>query len=103
MLDFAARALPRAYAPVRVRDGTAVVLAIGDDAGGAWSITAAGGAWELRRGAAANPAATVRMNADSAWRMFFNALSPSAAAARAIVEGDAALASPLFTARAVMV
>jgi hypothetical protein len=61
------------------------------------------GAWRLWRGAAAAPTTTVRLDPDTAWRVFFNALSPADASRRATVEGDAALAGPLFSARAVMV
>jgi hypothetical protein len=61
------------------------------------------GTWRLWRGAPAAPTITVRLDPHTAWRMFYNALSPADARRRATVDGDAALAEPLFSARAVMV
>jgi hypothetical protein len=51
------------------------------------------------------PTATtrVRFSDDTAWRLFFHALPPSAATARIEVSGRADLAAPLTSARAVIV
>ena len=104
VLDVSMRALPPAYASHAAPEGTAVVLEVEGDAGGVWSVVSSGGGgWRLHVGRPPDPAAVVRLDAGSTWRMLFNALSPSAAAARARVEGDDALAAPLFRARAVMV
>ena len=48
-------------------------------------------------------AVVVRTDADTAWRMLFNALSPEEIAARVTITGDAALAAPVVGARSVMV
>jgi hypothetical protein len=45
----------------------------------------------------------VRADADTAWRLLFNALSPAAARERLTTTGDPALTSPLLAARSVMV
>ena len=54
-------------------------------------------------GAARNPAASVRVDADTAWRLFYNALTEDEARARVRIDGDAALAKPLLRVRSVMV
>ena len=43
------------------------------------------------------------MDADTAWRLLFNALPPDAAAERATITGDAALAEPMLRTRSLMV
>ena len=55
------------------------------------------------RGATASPTVTVRTDADTAWRLLYNALSGEEIAARVRVEGDAAAAEALLEARSVMV
>jgi len=64
-------------------------------------FSVAGG--EVYRGAAPSPAATVRADADTAWRMLYHALSRDEILARVMISGDAAAAEPLLRARSVMV
>lgn len=59
--------------------------------------------WIVFRGAAEAAAAHVRMDADTAWKLLFNALPPDAARSRVSIAGDPTLAEPLLRARAVMV
>jgi uncharacterized protein (TIGR03083 family) len=103
LLDLSVRCLPRSYAGVDAAPGTAVVLHVLGNAAAVWTLRLEQGAWRLWRGATAAPTTTVRLDPDTAWRMFFNALSPADARRRAMVDGDAELAEPLFGARAVMV
>jgi hypothetical protein len=56
--------------------------------------------WTLYEGAAPSPAAKVRLDADTAWRIFYNAVRGRAAV---VVEGDPLLAEPLLRTRSVMV
>jgi len=49
------------------------------------------------------PAATVRTDADSAWRLLYNTLSREEIAARVIIEGDVDAAGAILGARSVMV
>lgn len=58
---------------------------------------------EVYRGAAPSPAATVRTDADTAWRMLYHALPRDEILARVTISGDAAAAEPLLRARSVMV
>ena len=73
------------------------------DAGGVWHIVRRGGAWELREGEPDAAAARVRLDADAAWRLFFNALPREEAARRAAREGDERLCAALLNVRSVMV
>lgn len=103
LLDLSVRALPRAYAGVRAPDGTAVVLQVDAEGENAWSLMRDSAGWTVFRGAAADPAARVRTDADTAWRILYNALPADAAASRISVDGDSALAEPMLRARSVMV
>jgi hypothetical protein len=49
------------------------------------------------------PIVTIRTDADTAWRMLFNALSREEVAARVIIEGDAEAARAVVDARSVIV
>jgi hypothetical protein len=70
-----------------------VTLVVAGDAGGAWTVRrAADDRWTLYDGVPAAPAtAVVRMEQDTAWRLFTRALTPDYALRRVQVEGDAAL------------
>src|SRR5262245_29155330 len=54
-------------------------------------------------GPAGEPAVIVRTDADTAWRMLYNALSREEIAARVMIEGDQAEAEAVVRARSVMV
>lgn len=97
LLDFSMRALPTAYASTDAAEGTSVTIYVD---GEAWSVRRERGRWTLYEGTADAPTTTVRIDADTAWRLFYNALRGRAAAA---VSGDPLLAEPLFRARSVMV
>jgi uncharacterized protein (TIGR03083 family) len=117
LLDLSVRSLPRTYAGTPLKRRGPLELRVAVDGGAVWSVCPdvasaperdAGpgsevGQWRVWRGAAPSPAAVVHLDPDTAWRMFYNALSPAEALARASVEGDASLAEPLFRARSVMV
>ena len=97
LLDFSVRALPRAYEPLDAPEGTTVSIYID---GEPWSVRREGGSWALYEGADDAPTTTIRLDADTAWRLFYNAPRGRAAA---VVSGDATLAEPLFRTRSVMV
>jgi uncharacterized protein (TIGR03083 family) len=103
LLDLSVRAFRRSYAGVVAEPGTAVVLEVDAEGANAWSVVRETEGWQVFRGAAADPAARVRTDADTAWRLLYNALSADALAARVTVQGDAALAEPILRARSVMV
>jgi hypothetical protein len=101
LLDLSVRAFHRAYRDVAAPDGTIVVFEVGPDH--AWSVVRDASNWRVMRGRAARAAVFVRADADSAWKLLFNALPPDAARARVVVSGDRTLAEPMLAARSVMV
>lgn len=103
LLDLSVRALPRAYESVAADQGTAIVFEVTGTDRDSWSLIRNEGGWNVFRGAAPDPAAAVRADPDTSWRLLYNALPPEAAAKRIAIEGDAALAAPLLSTRSVMV
>jgi Mycothiol maleylpyruvate isomerase N-terminal domain len=117
LLDLSVRCLPRAYADVDTHAGATVMLRVttAAEADAEWTLQAVAAAddepsnparrsrWRLWRGGPPSPTATISLDADAAWRLFYNALPPESARQKAIVQGDARFAEPLFHARAVMV
>jgi uncharacterized protein (TIGR03083 family) len=103
VLDLSVRAFPRAYEGVEAAPGTAVTFEVDAEDENVWSVVREPAGWSVARGAAAHPAATLRTDADTAWRMLYNALPAGAARARVRVGGDQRLVEPMFDARSVMV
>lgn len=83
--------LRRALAESVVAGGTVVGLTITGEAGGEWVAVKHGGHWRIGPGPAAEPAASVTLDQDTAWRLFTRGLSPEQARARATLSGDPAL------------
>lgn len=119
LLDLSVRVLPVAFAPVDAVHGTAVTLDVvpieSNMPALSWTVVKGDAGWQVWRGApevspavttatlAPRPSTRVRLAADDAWRMFYNALDAEAARQRAHIEGDVRLAAPLLAARSVMV
>jgi uncharacterized protein (TIGR03083 family) len=103
VLELSVRALPRAYAGVDAEAGTAVVLQVEAEGESTWSVVRDDAGWSVMRGAAPDAAARVRMDADAAWKLLFNALPPDEARSRVAITGDATLVEPMLRARSVMV
>jgi len=103
LLDLSVRAFPRAYRDVAGPVGTAVTFEVEGHGERAWTLVREPSGWVVLRGRPAQPSASVRADADTAWRLLFNALSPAAARERLATTGDPALTSPLLAARSVMV
>jgi uncharacterized protein (TIGR03083 family) len=98
-----ARALPRFYAGVEAPDGTSVVLAIEGDERYGFTLRRDADSWMLLLGEGENPAASVALPEEAAWRLLTNSLAGQAARAAATTGGDEELIAPLFATRAVMV
>jgi uncharacterized protein (TIGR03083 family) len=103
LLDLSVRALPRAYESVMADEGMAVVFEVTGAEAEAWSLIRNAGGWSVFHGAASEPAAAVRADPDTSWRLLYNALPPEAALKRVRIEGDATLAAPLLSTRSIMV
>jgi uncharacterized protein (TIGR03083 family) len=103
VIELSMYALPVAFVGIDLPEESPVAVRVSGDAGGAWSLLRTGPGWKLFRGAADRPALLAAMDADAAWRLFFNALSEDAARKRIVFEGNAALAERFLAARGVMV
>lgn len=97
LLAYSALSLPRAYAAVSAPVGTCVNVEIADSPW-SWHLVRDPHAWSLHEGPAAHPAATVRLERTTAWRLFYNADG-----AVVSIEGPRELGEPVLTARSVMV
>ena len=102
-LLIALRGLPHAYGNVPENPGATVVLRIAGASGGAWTIRRDRDSWSLWAGEPADPTAVAELSDDTAWRLLFNALPPSAVPGRVRISGNAELAAPLSRARSVIV
>jgi uncharacterized protein (TIGR03083 family) len=102
VLDSFLRALPHAYREVEAIEGAAVHVQIVGAAGGDWTLLRQGGGWVLYSGAASEAAASVRMGAEVAWRLFTKGLDPLAAREQVQIEGDRKLGEVLLGMVAIM-
>ena len=102
-LLIALRGLPHAYRDVSAAQGDTVVLRIAGPAGGVWTIRREADRWSLWAGAPSEPSAVAELSDDTAWRLLFNALAPTAFRERVRIHGNAELAAPLGQARSVIV
>jgi uncharacterized protein (TIGR03083 family) len=102
VIDVAVRGLPHAFREVPGAPGETVVVEVTGAAGGLWTLTRGDGRWELRAGEPQAADARIRLDADAAWRLLFNALTPGEAALAVRVEGRTALLDALLRARSVV-
>ena len=84
--------LPRALRDAPAPVGARVRLTITGEAGGEWLATRSADGWHLARPDSAAANAGVTMDQDLAWRLFTRGVDPEAAARRAVLTGDQALA-----------
>lgn len=102
VLDLFLRALPHRYRDVPAEPRTELHVAIGGVAGGDWTLRREAATWRLYGGASRSPAAHVRMDQDTAWRLFSKGLTPAGARELVSIEGDQALGAGVLGAVAVM-
>jgi uncharacterized protein (TIGR03083 family) len=104
VLQISMYALPHAYRAVQPpHEDMSVVIEISGRAPGVWTLRRVGPAWDIDEGASSTPAATIAMTDETAWRLFFNALSPKEAQSSIALGGNLDLARPILNARAVIV
>jgi uncharacterized protein (TIGR03083 family) len=101
-LDISAHALPHAYRDVSAPPSTTVTFQVTGATAAAWSVVREGDGWLLVRGGTRRAQALVTADADDAWRLLYNALTPRQVVDRVRVEGDLTLADTLLRARAVV-
>ncbi|MGW6459836.1 maleylpyruvate isomerase family mycothiol-dependent enzyme [Streptomyces sp. NPDC055078] len=104
VLDTFMRALPHTLRTTRAEAGTQVTVAVTGPVSNSWTATATttatvttpatatGGRWSLAPAPSGPPAATVRLDAESAWRLCVRAIDPATALDGARIEGDRRLA-----------
>jgi hypothetical protein len=103
VLALAMHAIPHAYRHVRSDVDQSLVLEILGESGGSWTLSARATGWKIGEGSQLHPSASVTMSDEVAWRLFFNALPPSALPSAIQIQGDRALATPLLGVRSVVV
>jgi hypothetical protein len=96
VLDCFARGLPHAYRNLDAPAGTVVRLEITGDCGGRWILLRAPTAWTLTNQPAAEPAATVTIPQEFAWRVFTKGISRESARTRIQIDGDTSLAGGIL-------
>lgn len=93
VLDTFLRALPHTLRDIAAPAGTQVRIHVTGPAGGTWTATATDdGSWSLAGPAHGHPAALVRLDAETAWRLCVRGIEPADALTRAETEGDRQLA-----------
>jgi hypothetical protein len=103
VLELSLRAFRRGFKEIRAPAGTSLVIHVTGAAGDTWSVVAEPEGWVVYRGEPPAATARARMDADTAWRLFFNALPDAEARRRIAGEGDPGLLARLFSVRGVMV
>jgi hypothetical protein len=103
LLDLSVRSFPRAYEQHPGDIGTAIAFEVTGDEAWTWTLLRERSGWKVHRGGDGRSGATIRTDADSAWKLLYNALSNDAAKQRIAIDGDRMLAAPLLAARSVMV
>ncbi len=93
VIDTFLRGLPHRYRDIDAADGTRVTFVVNGEAGGTWTLHKEQPFWRLYTGDPSDVAARVRLDQDTAWRLFTKGLSPDEARSRILVEGDEALGS----------
>ncbi|MEV6139659.1 maleylpyruvate isomerase family mycothiol-dependent enzyme [Nocardia sp. NPDC051990] len=93
--------------PVTLRDrirprGTAVQVDITGPAGGRWTVVSDGSGWDLTDADADEPAASVRMDQDTLWRLATRGITVDQARQRSELRGDRELTESATTLLAVV-
>jgi uncharacterized protein (TIGR03083 family) len=96
VLDTFMRALPHTLRDVPAPSGTAVLTVVPGPGGGEWTCARDAGRWRLDVWPVPQPAATVSLDADTAWRLCTRGISPARAAELARIDGDEGLAAAML-------
>lgn len=102
VLDCFMRVLPHTYRAVEAADGTTVLVRVVGESGGEWALFRQQGRWRLTRDVVRAPATTVTVSEAIAWRLFTKGIARDAAEREITVDGDRALAEPVFGATAIV-
>jgi uncharacterized protein (TIGR03083 family) len=94
-------ALPAAFTGVPAPAGTTVEVVVGGEGGGCWMLTRTPARWRLAAGTAAEPAARVLLDTETAWRLWTKGIGRDAALAAVSISGDRALGRRVLDAVAI--
>jgi uncharacterized protein (TIGR03083 family) len=96
VVDTFVRALPYTLRGVAAPVGTAAHLEVTGPGGGVWSVVRRSGTWAVGRGRSPDPAALVRLSADTLWRVATRGITVRSARERATVSGDLTLGATVL-------
>jgi uncharacterized protein (TIGR03083 family) len=102
VLNTLVRALPHAFCNTAAQRGTSVRFEISGEAGGVWYLYKAEDAWTLLLDSPAEPATTVALPQDAAWRLFTKGIDREKARSLAVIGGRTDLAAPIFSTTAII-
>ena len=102
VLDTFVRALPYAFRDTIAPQGTIIRFAISGESGGIWFVCKTEVGWSLLKDSSAEPAASVTLPQDAAWRLFTKGMDRANARSLATIEGNAALAGAIFAVTAII-
>lgn len=102
VLDVFLRGLPHTFRETSATDQAQIVFHVTGEAGGDWTLKREDNHWKLYSGAGENPASTVQMDQDTAWRLLTKGLSRDQAVSRIEISGDRGLGQAIFSMLAVM-
>jgi uncharacterized protein (TIGR03083 family) len=102
VMDTFMRALPHAYREVEAPEGASVQVGLTGDSPRSYLLVRGSGEWRLGLGEAEGARVSVRLDPETAWRLFSKGLTPEEARARVVISGETRLALPLLGMVAVM-
>jgi uncharacterized protein (TIGR03083 family) len=103
VLDLSMRALPHAYRDITAPNETLIVVNVTGPAGGQWTLKREPDSWTLWTGRPDRFDAAVTMSDDLAWRLLYNALPATDAAASIVIDGRGEFAQPLLRTRSIVI
>lgn len=102
VLDAFFQALPHTFKNVEAEDKTLISIVVSSEAGGVWQLSNANQKWHLSSGVVENPAATVELPANLAWKLFSKSIRPSEIRKKVIITGDQQLGAKVLEMVSVM-
>jgi uncharacterized protein (TIGR03083 family) len=101
VLDVLVRALPHAYRDVPAAKSTTIEFRISGVGGGTWLLVRNDDYWFLRKGSDSAAQCRISVQSELAWKHFTNGLGEDEARSALRFDGDATLAEPVYSARAI--
>ena len=103
LINIAMRGLPHSFRDVPASPQETVEIDITGASGGQWTLVRDEQRWTLWCGQLSSADARVQLNADTAWKLLFNALSADDAEPAIRIEGRLELGRAILRARSVIV